>query len=117
MLYDINIVANYQTILFFKKVENFKTDLGKGYIDQTTKTINIKDNFILFQMQNYNRNVLKYGKIGKINLYYNLNIKPNIVEFYFDTTKIEKIVDPINTNKWFKNTLVEIKKSLKPVEN
>jgi len=113
-MYDINIVSNYTNIQQFKKLSNFKLNLGKSFIDTQTKQFNIKDNFIAFQLLEHKRNVQKFGEAGKINFYYDLLIQHNNVEIYFDTTKFEKPLDnTIDIEKWLKNILIEIKKELK----
>jgi hypothetical protein len=113
-MYDINIVTNYTNIQQFKKLSNFKLSLGKSFIDTQTKQFSIKDNFIAFQLLEYNRNIQKFGEAGKINFYYDLTIQHNNIEIYFDTIKFEKPLDnTINIEKWLKTILVEIKKNLK----
>jgi len=113
-MYDINVVANYSNILKFKTLSNFKLDLGKSYVDAETKMFNIKDRFIAFMLHEEHKNVQKLGSAGKINFYYDLSIQHNNIEIYFDTIKHIKPLDDTNIDKWLKNTLINIRKELKP---
>jgi len=113
-MYDINVLSSYINILKFKQLSNFKMDLGKSFIDDKTKSFNIKDRFVAHMFHNENKNIQKIGSAGKINFYYDLSITHNNIEIYFDTIKNIKPLDDTNIDKWLKNELINIRKELKP---
>ena len=116
-MYDINVVANYSTIVHFKNLPEFKLDLGKGLIDHETKSINVKDNFLAFQMYKLNRMVYKIGVVGKVGFYYDNRLKNNIVEIFSDMHKFEKTLDTPDVDTWLANQLLEANEVLKEKEN
>ena len=114
-MYDINIVADINTINYFKKITNFKMDLGKNFVDAKTKQYSISDNFVAYMLNSTNINVNKIGKAGSINFYYIHDIPQFETHIYFDDKKhtrhltAESILD---INKWLSVELLEINNTL-----
>lgn len=111
-MYDINIVANHPTIILFRRLEKFQLDLGRSVIDRQSKTINVEDKFLAFQMYEHNRMVNKMGKLGKVNFYYDNKLPNYRLEIYFDTKKHEKYLDTPNIELWLKTNLLDIEQKL-----
>lgn len=111
-MYDINIVANHPTIILFRRLEKFQLDLGRSVIDRQTKSVNVEDKFLAFQMYEHNRMVNKMGKLGKVCFYYDNRLPNNRLEIYFDTIKNEKELDTTDIEHWLKTNLLEIEQKL-----
>ena len=110
-MFDINIVANYITILRFKQLTEFKLDLGKSIVDRATKSIQVDDNFLAYQMYELDKMVYKIGTFGKINFYYNNSLPDKQIDIYFDKDIHTKELNQTNIQDWIVNNLYNIEKS------
>ena len=113
LMFDINVIANYRTILHFKTSSKFKMDLGRSLIDPRTKTVNITDTFLAFQLSEQQQMVYKIGTIGKVGLYYNEKLADHRIHIYFDTACYEKQLDSNNIEQWFASALLDIENQIK----
>ena len=111
----MKIVANGVVLSKIRNLDLFELDLGDSMLDHKTEEIIIKDPFIYKYFSMFSKQILKYGKIGKLGFYQDFTL-PEREYFIFNDEKIYTVVydkneEKINIDEHLTNIIKEIDES------
>jgi len=87
----MKIVANGIVLSKVKTLGIFELDLGESMFDQKTEEFKIKDPFILRYFTMFGKQILRYGKIGKLGFYQDFTLNEREY-FIFNNDKMYNII-------------------------
>lgn len=94
----MRVVANGIVLNKVKMLDIFELDLGDSMFDQKTEEFSIKDPFIIKYFTMFGKQILKYGKIGKLGFYQDFTL-PEREYFIFNDDKLYTILYDKNEEK------------------
>jgi len=113
----MRVVANGIVLNKIKVLDIFKLDLGDSMFDQKTEEFSIKDPFIIKYFSMFGKQILKYGKIGKLGFYQDFTL-PEREYFIFNDEKLYTIIYDKNEEKLtIDEHLAKIIKEIEEVED
>jgi len=113
----MKVVANGIVLNKVKTLDIFELDLGNSMFDQKTDKFSIKDPFIIKYFTMFGKQVLKYGKIGKLAFYQDFTLSEREY-FIFNDEKLYTIVYDDNEKKLsIDEHLTKIIKEIEEVED
>lgn len=88
---NVNILTNYSTALRFRKMSEFKLDLGKGNLKQEGKNtvMEIVDKFIDHIYNNNGFLCFKIGTYGSITFFYANILESNVLHIFINQQEHE----------------------------
>lgn len=108
----MRVVANGIVLNKIKTLDIFELDLGESMTDQKTGEFVIKDPFIVKYYTMFGKQILKYGKIGKLIFYQDFTLVEREY-FVFDNEKLYTIMydkdeEKLNIDEHLVNIIKEI---------
>lgn len=94
----MRVVANGKVLNKVKMLDIFELDLGNSMFDQKTEKFSIKDPFIMKYFSMFGKQILKYGKIGKLGFYQDFTLSEREY-FIFNDDKLYTIIYDKNEEK------------------
>jgi len=94
----MRVVANGIVLNKVKTLDIFELDLGNSMFDQKTEKFSIKDPFIMKYFSMFGKQILKYGKIGKLGFYQDFTLSEREY-FIFNDDKLYTILYDKNEEK------------------
>ncbi len=112
----MKVVANGIVLNKIKTLNIFELDLGESMFDQKTEELSIKDPFIIKYFAMFGKQILKYGKIGKLGFYQDFTLSEREY-FIFNDEKLYTILYDKDEEKLIiEDHLTKIIKEIEEVE-
>lgn len=112
----MRVVANGKVLNKVKMLDIFELDLGNSMFDQKTEKFSITDPFTMKYFSMFGKQILKYGKIGKLGFYQDFTLSEREY-FIFNDDKLYTILyDKNEENLAIDEHLANIIKEIEEVE-
>lgn len=107
---NVNIVVHNNMLRIVRTIDIFTLDLGRSFLDRKKDEINIKNEFINFYNQEYQRLVHKTGYIGSIKFYTDVSLPTNKMMIFYNNKLYE--IDYEDDGRSFKDYLSDTLKKI-----
>lgn len=111
----MRVISNGTLLNRIKTLDIFQLDLGNAMLDQKSNEIDIKDTFIFKYFSLTGRQILNYGKIGKLGIYQDFKLSDDEY-FIFNNEKLYTVIyddseRKLNVEEHLTNIIMEIEEN------